>query len=375
MSASHRLSTFALMALMSAPSAGVLASGRPALASGGDDGPLRVAASSGSPQSPTNRAVAEAAIRASLSDGDLAGAYAAYDQFVRTIGGDAADLLRPIAAQELRDVIARAVYDPSLRAQALERLARYGDDQARARLRQVSTDAARPEALLAERALSRLGERTRGVDPADLAPGLPSRSRMAAAEAVGQTGLQGEASLLVPLLRDGNPATRMAALDALGSLRSPDVTSDVRSLLADEHPTVRSRAMLTLARLGDTDAMAGVSAMLRSPVAEARLEALEADPTVPLEQRSAIIKAILSDADPLTRAKAAEALTRLEPEAARPTLVALTTDPDSSPRREAARVLETLDPVDVALFRRLLADGSDWVRMYAAGGVLRAARQ
>jgi HEAT repeat protein len=149
----------------------------------------------------------------------------------------------------------------------------------------------------------------------------------------------------------------------------------VRSLLTDEHPTVRSRAMLTLARLGDTDALAGVSAMLRSPVADARLEALEVDPTVPLEQRSAMIKAILSDADPLTRAKAAEALTRLEPEAARPTLVALTAEADSSPRREAARILETLDPVDVALCRRLLSDASDWVRVYAAGGVLRAARQ
>jgi len=374
MSASHRLSTFALMALMSAPSAGVLAGSQPALASRGDDDALRAVVSSESPQSPTNRAVAEAAIRVSLSEGDLAGAYAAYDQFVRATGTESADLLRPIATQELRDVIARAVYDPSLRAQALERLARDGDDHARARLRQVAVDAARPEALLAEGALSRLGERTRGVNAADLAPSLPSRSRIAAAEAAGQAGLQGEASLLTPLLRDGNPATRMAALDAIGSLRSADVASDVRSLLTDEHPTVRSRAMLALARLGDADALAGVSAMLRSPVPDARLEALEVDPTVPLEQRSAIIKAILSDPDPLTRAKAAEALTRLEPEAARPTLVALTSDQDATPRREAARVLETLDPVDVGLCRRLLSDGSDWVRMYAAGGVLRATR-
>jgi hypothetical protein len=375
MSASHRLSTLALMALMSAPSAGVLAGGQPALASRGDDDALRVVASSGSPQSPTNRVVAEAAIRAALSEDNLAGAYAAYDQFVRATGTEAADLLRPIAAQELHDVIARAVFDPSLRAQALERLARDGNDGARVRLRQVAVDAPRPEALLAEGALSRLGERTRGVSAADLAPGLPTRSRMAAAEATGQAGLQGEASLLVPLLRDGNPAARMAALDAIGSLRNADVAPDVRSLLTDEHPTVRSRAMLTLARLGDADAMAGVSAMLRSPVPDARLEALEADPTVPLEQRSAIIKTILGDADPLTRAKAAEALSRFEPDAARPTLVALATDQDSAPRREAARVLETLDPVDVALFRRLLSDGSDWVRMYAAGGLLRAARQ
>jgi hypothetical protein len=375
MSASFRLSTFALTALMSVLSAGVVASDRPALASRGNDDALRVAVSPDSPQSPASRASAESAIRASLSEGNLAGAYAAYDQFVRATGSEAADLLRPIAAQELRDVIARAVYDPSLRAQALERLARDGDDQSRARLRQVAANAARSEALLAERALSRLGERTRGVSAADLAPGLPSRSRVAAAEAASQAGLQGEASLLLPLLRDENPATRMAALDALGSLRSVDATADVRSLLTDAHPTVRGRALLTLARLGDADALAGVSAMLRSPVPEARLAALEVDPTVPPEQRSAIIKAILGDPDPLTRAKAAEALTGIEPETARSTLVALTTDRDSAPRREAARVLETLDPVSVALFRRLLSDDSDWVRMYAAGGVLRAVRQ
>jgi HEAT repeat protein len=51
-------------------------------------------------------------------------------------------------------------------------------------------------------------------------------------------------------------------------------------------------------------------------------------------------------------------------------LAAAAADQDSTPRRAAADVLERIRSTDVALFRRLLGDSSDWVRMHAAGAVL-----
>ncbi len=82
---------------------------------------------------------------------------------------------------------------------------------------------------------------------------------------------------------------------------------------------------------------------------------------------------LLTDRDPLNRIRAAEALARDYPEEARGVLVPLTQNPDSMVRREASRVLGGLTPVDLDLSRHLMADAEPWVRMYAAGAVLKAA--
>lgn len=113
--------------------------------------------------------------------------------------------------------------------------------------------------------------------------------------------------------------------------------------------------------------------MRESPVGDVRLEVLASDRTLPAADRRAAVKAILADPDPLTRVKAAEAIAAEEPVAAKVALVRVTGDADMTARREAARALETLKPVDLAVCRRLLADPSDWVRVYAAGAVLAGA--
>ena len=146
----------------------------------------------------------------------------------------------------------------------------------------------------------------------------------------------------------------------------------IRALLQDDYPPVRSRAVLVLARLGDAGVSEAVARMKESPVGDVRLEVLASDRTLSAADRRAAVRAILADPDPLTRVKAAEAIAVEDPEAAMAALVRVTGEADMSARREAARALETLKPADLAVCRRLLADPSDWVRVYAAGAVLAA---
>jgi HEAT repeat protein len=101
-----------------------------------------------------------------------------------------------------------------------------------------------------------------------------------------------------------------------------------------------------------------------------RLEALALDRTLSAADRRAAVKTVLADPDPLTRVRAAEAIAAEDPEAAKAALVRVTGEADVTARREAARALEAVKPADLGVCRRLLADPSDWVRVYAAGAVL-----
>jgi HEAT repeat protein len=380
----HRLSAIALMVMLAASlataqtavprsSGGSVADARRALAAGRAADALGVVEPLLA-QAPGNQDLVNVAILAAVALKDNGRAYAAYDAFVQATGRQAATLLRPIAIQELRNVAANAVYDPRLRAEALERLGRGGDAGASDQLRQAVGQRGRRESLLADTALMRLGDQAASARIAQFASAQDNPDTVAVAEAIRRSGSRSQAPLLVPLLRHADPETRVAAVEALGVLGYIDAIAEIRLLVSDPYPAVRSRAALALARLGDSAGHEIVSAMLRSPAPEVRLLALDADPSIPAPERSAAIRAVIDDPDPLTRLKAAEALARDEPEAARPALLRLTEDPDMTPRREAARVLENLAPLDVALFRHLMADSNDWVRMYAAGGILNAAR-
>jgi HEAT repeat protein len=118
-----------------------------------------------------------------------------------------------------------------------------------------------------------------------------------------------------------------------------------------------------------------VAAALKSPVNSVRLSAIEADRTPRDAARRTALKAMLDDPDPLNRIRAAEAAVADDPAVARAALMTVVGDPDLTARREACRALESLPPIDVGLFRRLLGDREDAVRVPAGGGLLTAARQ
>jgi len=325
-------------------------------------------------RTPGDKDVVGLAIQAFVALDDTTQAYALYDMFTQTAGAPAADLLKPIAVKELRNVIADAVHDPRLSTEAFERLARDGDAGAAGSLRQNGASAPTRVALLADGALSRLGDEnaTKRIESAiAVQDDLP---KTAEAEALIGTGKADLAPLLVPLLKNPDPYTRAAAVEGLATLGHKAAVDDMRVLLKDPFVEVRTKTALALSRLGDSAGRDIVSAMLRSPVPDVRLNALEANPALIGAERVAIIRALLTDRDPMNRIRAAEALARDYPEEARGVLVPLTKNPDSMARREATRVLGGLTPVDLDLSRQLMVDSEPWVRMYAAGAVLKAAR-
>jgi HEAT repeat protein len=320
------------------------------------------------------RTAASTAIQEALAAGDTRRAYDSYDRFVAAGSGPDAGLLSLIATEELRAIGRFASDDPSLQAEALERLARRGDPQAMADLQRLATS--RPNtgvAAVADGALARLGDSSALARLASMASSSTGSNKAIVAEALGRSGSREHAVAVVPLLGDSDWGTRVQALKALAALDYTEAIPEVRVLLKDDNPQVRFNAAMALRRLGDAGGEEYAAAMARSGNAEARLEALRADRLSNRADVRAAARQLASDPDPFNRVKAAVALAEDDPAAALALLRRVAEEQDSTARRLAAFGLESLEPTDLALLRRLLEDQSGWVRMYAAGGVLAAA--
>ena len=324
-------------------------------------------------RAPRSRDAADLQVRILVRLEDLPRALSAYDRYAGVVGKPDQALLAPIALQQLRITADTAVDDPRLAIEALERLARAGRPEGKARLQQISIDrAGAPVAVLADGALARLGDTAAMARLSSLVYSEGLRDKSTIVEAIARSGSKAGVADLRALLQDPEPHTRIAAMEALGRLGDKESIPAIRALLQDDYPPVRSCAVLTLARLGDSEVSDAVAKMLASPAGDVRLEALWSDRTLGEADRRAAVRMVLADPNPLTRIRAAEAISAEDPEAARAVLVRVASDADITARREAARALENLKPADLAVCRRLLADPSDWVRVYAAGSVLAA---
>lgn len=370
----------ALAAWMAAPASGqpqsraeVLAAARQALAEGrpADAGSWAQQLLAGQPN---DREAAEIAIAALEAGKDHLGALKFYDAFAARTKRHDAGLLAPVAISELRGIAERAGPDVRLRTEALERLARHGDVTATRELRREAEASGTGAAALADIALARLGDRAASARLGAAASDENIRDKSAVAEAIARAGAGDQVPALIQLLGDPSPITRAAAADALASMDAKAAIPSLKGLLTDEVSRVRARAALALKRQGDSSGDAIIAEMLKSPVSAIRLGALEANRAPRDNRRLSAVKEILDDPDPLNRIRAAEVAALDNPAVARSVLVTVINDPDLTARREACRVLESLPPIDVALFRRLLADAQDVVRVPAAGGILAAAR-
>jgi HEAT repeat protein len=324
-------------------------------------------------QQPRSRDAAAVQIEARAAADEAGRAFAAYDRFANLVGAHDAKLLEPLALHQLRVVVANTD-DPRLTCAALERLARSGDEPAFRQLRQISEKNRGAQAgAFADAALARLGD---GGAVSRLSSGewtAGVRDKNGVVEIL--DGVPGPAATaqLRGLLDEASPQTRSLAAAALARRGDKDSIAALRSMLSDEWPEVRSWAALALRQLGDSAGDETVARMMKSPVAEVRVDAVMADRSVPDAARKAELKAALDDASPEVRLKAAKALATFDPAAARPALAKLTADGNAAIRTEAAAALEELAPIDVGLSRRLMTDGSDWVRVHAAGAALKAA--
>jgi HEAT repeat protein len=324
---------------------------------------------------PGNREAALLQITALEELGEHARALGAYDTFAAQTRRQDAGLLAPVATSELRAIAGRAGPDVRLRTEALERLARAGDSGATAELRRTATgNTGTGAAMLADVALARVGDADAVARLSTAATAETTRDKSVVVEALQRSGAKNLGPTLVQLLQDPSPRTRAAAADAAGVLNEKSAVPVLRGLLADEDSRVRWRAALALKRLGDSSGDEAIAAGLKSPVSSVRLSAIEADRAPRDAARRTALKAILDDPDPLNRIRAAEAAATDDPAVARAVLMTVVGEPDLTARREACRALESLPPFDVGLFRRLLGDREDAVRVPAAGGILAAAR-
>ncbi|MBE3135696.1 MAG: HEAT repeat domain-containing protein, partial [Acidobacteria bacterium] len=148
----------------------------------------------------------------------------------------------------------------------------------------------------------------------------------------------------------------------------------LREALDDPIPYVRLSAAAAVKQFGDAAADARIDSMLKSESPDVRLMAVEALAGGKSRGWVSITKPLLADPNGLTRLRAAKLLARDEPDAARAVLARAVADPNPVVRQDAVRILETLRPYDVKLLRGLLRDKSQWVRLYAAGSLLAAAK-
>lgn len=308
---------------------------------------------------------------AALAPMDPRRALDAYEQWSAASRRDDVFVIEPIAKAVLGDVASKAGPDPLLRFEALATLARIGDSGARAQIESAATTD--PSSVGAAVSGAALGDARSMASLRRLAASNEVADKSAIVRALADSKDPSAAAILLPLLKDPSPVTRAAAATALGELRASSATAGLRDALRDPVSVVRSSAAVALHLLGDTGGDDLLSGMLNGDVPELRLMAAAAFRDDPRGTWVEAIRPLLNDPDGLNRFKAAELLAKLEPDAARAAVHSGFASANPNVREEAARVLAGDLPDDVATLRVLLRDGSAWVRLHAARGVLKLA--
>ena len=326
-----------------------LARGWTALAAGRTAEAGRIAA-----QLLTKQPWSHAAIELSISAQAVESPIKALDAYERWLGQrpDDPGLLEPISVAVLTQLADNS--DPALASEARKLLAQPGPAESGA-----------PQKSEVER--RRLEEALRSDVP----------DKTATAEALGESG-PAAIPALTEFLQASHGPNRAAAAKALGKLQARDAEASLLDAMKDEDPFVRSSAAVALARIGNATGTEYVGQMLASPVPSVRLMAAEAWNGAPGPWVEAI-RPLLKDDNALVRVRAAALLAPVDPESSRETLSNSLADKNPVIRAESGKRLASLMPreadvADVARLRRNLREQDPWVRLYAAGALLRLIR-
>jgi HEAT repeat protein len=297
----------------------------------------------------------------------------AYEKYVAPAKSEDGALLASIARASLQ-LLATEQRAVDVRPAALERLAAYGDLDARNELALAAAGehTLTREALAADTALARLGDQKAVTRLGERLFSPDLRDKIFLIDALVAANARASAYLLVSLLQDRDPVTRSAAADALGALGAREAVPQLQELLTDEDGSVRLSAAASLKQLGSDAADEQIAQMLMSPAADVRLMAAEALANGKRKQWVEVVRPMLQDPNGLLRLHAAKLFARVEPVAARDVLVKATSDQNPVVRDQASTILESIPPYDLALMRRLLRDSNPIVRVRAAGAILKA---
>ena len=303
-----------------------------------------------------------------------------FDEALKTYDGYVVALKKPdlaVLGRLGRADLVRTVQSKSdqliLRAQALERLARQGDAEALAALRQQagSTSTVSPESLAPVVALARLqdpaGEKRLGEM---LNSGTPI-IRAQVIQAITQGNVRTQGAKLIPFLTESDANVRNATAIALGQLQVRQAIPQLRnSFQNDEAGSVKMFAAISLKQVGDSSADTFLEDLLTKGHPEVQSFAAGAwqfsTSKSPAWDKAA--RTLLASSNDLHRLRAAELLACCDPVAAKGVLTSALASPNPLLRAGAARVFESRPELaDAALARRLLGDAVIGVRLHGAG--------
>jgi HEAT repeat protein len=315
-------------------------------------------------------------IRASVAARRETAALDGYERWVTAVHQEDVFLLQPIAVAVL-DTLSLST-DRVVRLHALGALAAQGDAQAKARLAELATGPTGAEAdeVLAatgdRAAIGRLRERVAAGGGRDVSGDIDALREAKARDAI---------PAITAALAPSNPApTRMAAARALGQLGVQEAIPQLKQAAQDQDIGVRILATAALAQLGDPSGQDALRELARSPVADIRLLAVEGSASAdPNGEWVGVARGALQDADPLVRLRAAGLIAKYASDP-RPGVDAIQQAlADPNPAMQAAagtelgRVPAAALAADIPALRRGLRSGTAEVRLAAANALLKLA--
>ena len=287
-----------------------------------------------------------------------------YEQWIGTRTLEEPALLRRVALGFLKGEAERE--DSPVRLDALKVLA--GDGGSSPALRSIKDG---PGAIRLRAALGDEGAVRTVID--ELNSG--ATNKLAAIDALAQSGTSQALPVLVNQLKDPRPEVRAAAAEGLGRLGAQGGLAALRTThQSDQSPFVRTKAAAALLKLNDTSGLAMLRELLVSDAPENRLAGAEALADAPDGTWTDVVRGLAQAGEPTIRLAAARLIAATDPALARAVADALAADTNLAVRELATRAQAELGGRDLSRLRPLLRSSDALTRVKAAGGILAATR-
>jgi HEAT repeat protein len=179
---------------------------------------------------------------------------------------------------------------------------------------------------------------------------------------------------LAAQLKSPRPEVRAAAAEGLGQLGLQDAVPALRASRADQSPFVQMKAAAALLKLNDTSGLPMLREMLADPSPAARLAGAQALADSPDATWLEVVRDLAKGGEPTIRLAAAKLILSHDPELARSVADSLATDTNLAVRELATRAQADLGGRDLARLRPLLRSSDALTRVKAASAILAATR-
>jgi len=269
-----------------------------------------------------------------------------------------------LSGAAVQRALTRLLGQPTVRAQVVEALIRYGPGVIDLLIEQLSSEDLDTRQAAAV-ALGRIGHRkaTGALVDALRDPEMA----LPVAGALARIGDRDAFTALLELLGHREIAVRQSAIAALNSIGHPEMPSRIGLLLDDDDALVRESAVRIAGYFGYAESAARVLACCQDPVETVRRAAIE---QLPFFEHDGVIPALIHAIEretPAVRAAAAAALARIDQQNALPVLRRALDDPDPWVRYFALRSIGTFGSRSAASAVRAVVreDPAEHVRLAA----------